>query len=152
MYGFKILYEISKVPFEISHNFFNPYTTKSAFYEVLKIWQLGWFLKSYDISSLSERGPWKWIPVALRIMYKNPAYQLLSGDPVWLEYSSLISRLVDQTTVLILPRMSLCLHTWYMLWELSESLARCVVSILMCCELTHVSVLSVVVPVCTWWD
>ena len=36
MYGFKILYEISKVPFEISHKNFNPYTAKYAFYDVLK--------------------------------------------------------------------------------------------------------------------
>ena len=36
-YGFKILREISKVPFEISHKILNPYTAKYAFYEVLKI-------------------------------------------------------------------------------------------------------------------
>ena len=36
MYGFKILCEMSKVPFEISHIILNPYTAKFAFYEVLK--------------------------------------------------------------------------------------------------------------------
>ena len=40
MYGFKILYEISKVPFEIIHKILNPYTAKYAVYEVLKIWGL----------------------------------------------------------------------------------------------------------------
>ena len=35
MYGFKILCEISKVPFEISHKILNPYTAKYAFYGVL---------------------------------------------------------------------------------------------------------------------
>ena len=39
MYGFKILCEISKVPFEISHKILNPYIAKYAFYEVYKIWQ-----------------------------------------------------------------------------------------------------------------
>ena len=39
MYGFKILCEILKVPFEISQQVFNPYTAKYAFYEALKIWQ-----------------------------------------------------------------------------------------------------------------
>ena len=39
-YGFKILCEISKVPFEISHKILNPYTAKCEFYEVLKIWRL----------------------------------------------------------------------------------------------------------------
>ena len=57
MYGFKILCEISKVPFEISHKMLNPYTTKYAFYEVLKIWRL-MISQSYDILSLSETGPW----------------------------------------------------------------------------------------------
>ena len=56
MYGFKILCEISKVPFEISHKILNPYTAKYAFYEVLKFDDL-WYLKSYDILSLSETGP-----------------------------------------------------------------------------------------------
>ena len=36
VYGFKILCEISKVPFEISHKILNPYTAKYEFYEVLK--------------------------------------------------------------------------------------------------------------------
>ena len=31
---FKILCEISKVPFEIAHTILNPYTAKYAFYEV----------------------------------------------------------------------------------------------------------------------
>ena len=48
MYGFKILCEISKVPFEISHKILNPYTAKYAFYGMLKFYNL-WYLKSYDI-------------------------------------------------------------------------------------------------------
>ena len=40
VYGFKILCEISKVPFEISVKMLNPYTAKYAFYEVVKIWRL----------------------------------------------------------------------------------------------------------------
>ena len=36
MYGFKILCEISEVPFQISHKIFNPYIEKIAFYEMLK--------------------------------------------------------------------------------------------------------------------
>ena len=40
MYGLRILCEISKVPFEISHKIFNPYTANYAFYEVLKSWWL----------------------------------------------------------------------------------------------------------------
>ena len=40
VYGLKFLFEISKVPFEISHKIFNPYPVKYAFYEVLKIWRL----------------------------------------------------------------------------------------------------------------
>ena len=35
MYGFQILCEISKVPVEILHKIWNPYTAKYAFYEVL---------------------------------------------------------------------------------------------------------------------
>ena len=46
VYGFKILIEISKVPFEISHKILEPYTAKYAFYEVLKI------LTTYDILEL----------------------------------------------------------------------------------------------------
>ena len=38
MYGFKYLREIWKVPFEISHKIFNPYTAKYAFYKVLEYW------------------------------------------------------------------------------------------------------------------
>ena len=56
MYGFNSLREISKAPFEISHKILNPYTTKHAFYEVLKIWQVT-ISQSYDILSLSETGP-----------------------------------------------------------------------------------------------
>ena len=45
----KILCEISKVPFEISHKILNPYTAKYALYEVVKfdddILEL-WHLKS----------------------------------------------------------------------------------------------------------
>ena len=53
MYGFNILCEISKVPYEISHKILNPYTAKYAFYEVVKIWRL----MSYDILSNCETGP-----------------------------------------------------------------------------------------------
>ena len=35
MYGFIISCEISKMPFEISHQIMSPYTTKYASYEVL---------------------------------------------------------------------------------------------------------------------
>ena len=57
MYGFKILCEISKVPFEIAHKILNTYTTKYAFYLVLKFCRImmSW---SYDILRLSETGPW----------------------------------------------------------------------------------------------
>ena len=47
MYGFKILCEISKVPFEISHKILKPYTAKYAFYEELKN------VTTYDILELS---------------------------------------------------------------------------------------------------
>ena len=47
-YGFKTLCEISKEPFEISHNTSNPYTAKYAFYKVLNILQI-------TISSISYR-------------------------------------------------------------------------------------------------
>ena len=40
MNGFKILCEISKVPFEISHEILNPYTAEYAFYEVSKLWRI----------------------------------------------------------------------------------------------------------------
>ena len=56
VYGFKILCEISKVPFEISHKNLNPYTAKYAFYEVLKVWRLT-ISYTYDILGLSETGP-----------------------------------------------------------------------------------------------
>ena len=46
MYGFKILYEISKGTFEISHKVLNPYTAKYAFY------CLQFFRVSYDIFGL----------------------------------------------------------------------------------------------------
>ena len=46
MYGFKIVCEISKGTFEISHKILNPYTVKYAFYEVLKN------LTTYDILEL----------------------------------------------------------------------------------------------------
>ena len=58
MYGFKILCEIWKVPCEISHKILNPYIAKFAFYEVLIFDEL-WYLKSYDILSLSETDPWQ---------------------------------------------------------------------------------------------
>ena len=56
MYGFKILCEISKVPFEISHKILNPYTAKYAFYRLL------FFFVIYDIlelwrHKLSETAP-----------------------------------------------------------------------------------------------
>ena len=53
MYGFKVLCEISKVPFEISYKILNTYTAKYAFYEVVKIWRL----MSNDILSNCETGP-----------------------------------------------------------------------------------------------
>ena len=51
MYGFKILCEISKVPFEISHNILKSNTAKYAFYKVLK------FLTIYDIIELWHHWP-----------------------------------------------------------------------------------------------
>ena len=51
MYGFKILYEISKGTFEISHKILNPYTAKYAFYRFQ-------FLRvSYDIFELWRHKP-----------------------------------------------------------------------------------------------
>ena len=52
VYGFTILCEISKVPFEFSQKILNPNTAKCTFYEVLK-------LTTYDILKLclSETGP-----------------------------------------------------------------------------------------------
>ena len=44
MYGFKILCEILKVAFEISHNILNSYSAKYAFYEVLKLEEL-WYAR-----------------------------------------------------------------------------------------------------------
>ena len=40
VHGSEILCEISKVPFEISHQIFNPYTAKFAFPDVLKVLRL----------------------------------------------------------------------------------------------------------------
>ena len=40
MYGLKILCEITKGTFEISHKIVNPYTVKYAFYDNLELWQL----------------------------------------------------------------------------------------------------------------
>ena len=54
MYGFKILCEISKPPFEISHKILNPYTAQYAFY-VLNFDEW-WYFKTHDIISLSETG------------------------------------------------------------------------------------------------
>ena len=51
MYGFKILCEISKGTFEISHKILNPYTAKYAFYRFQ-------FLRvSYDIFELWRHKP-----------------------------------------------------------------------------------------------
>ena len=52
MYGFKILCEISKGTFEISHKILNPYTTKYAFYchQFLRV--------SHDIFELWRHKPW----------------------------------------------------------------------------------------------
>ena len=54
MYGFKILCEISKVPFEISHKILNPYTAKYAFYWLL------FFFVIYDILELWRHKPQCW--------------------------------------------------------------------------------------------
>ena len=51
VYGFKILCEISKVPFEISHKILNPYIAKYAFYEVLKNLTTYDILKLWDLKS-----------------------------------------------------------------------------------------------------
>ena len=57
MYGFKILCEISKVPFEISHTILNPYTAKYAFYCLLFLRVLTTSLNC-DVIRVSETGPW----------------------------------------------------------------------------------------------
>ena len=51
VYGFKILCEISKGTFEISHKILNPYTAKYAFYclQFLRV--------SYDIFELWRHKP-----------------------------------------------------------------------------------------------
>ena len=51
MYGFKILREIWKGTFEISHRIFNPYTAKYAFYRVLFLCVI------YDIFELWRHKP-----------------------------------------------------------------------------------------------
>ena len=56
MYGFKILCEILKVLFEISHKILNAYTAKYAFCEVSKVWR-NMISQGYDILSFSETGP-----------------------------------------------------------------------------------------------
>ena len=55
MYGYKILCEISKGTFEISHKILNPYTAKCAFYEVVKIHPLKQIL-----SILVEENQFNW--------------------------------------------------------------------------------------------
>ena len=40
VYGLEIVCEIAKVPFEISHKIWSPYTAKYAFYDVLKVWRI----------------------------------------------------------------------------------------------------------------
>ena len=81
MYGFKIWWAISKVPFEISYKIFNTYTAKYAFYEVLKIWRL-MISYDYDIFSLSEMSPclpntefcsWKLVLCLLLLWYTIPS-------------------------------------------------------------------------------
>ena len=58
MYGFKILCEISKGTFEISHKILNPYTATYAFhcFSFFCVWVTTSF--NCDIISLSETGPW----------------------------------------------------------------------------------------------
>ena len=51
MYGFKILCEISKGTFEISHKILNPYAAKYAF------WCLLFLRMSYDIFELWRHNP-----------------------------------------------------------------------------------------------
>ena len=51
VYGFKILCEISKGTFEISHKILNPYTAKYAFHRLL------FLLVSYDIFELWRHKP-----------------------------------------------------------------------------------------------
>ena len=51
MYGFKILYEISKGTLDISHKILNPYITKYAFYWLL------FFFVIYDILELWRHKP-----------------------------------------------------------------------------------------------
>ena len=57
MYGFKILCEISKGTFEISHKIFNQYTAKYAFTVFyICVWVV--ISLNCNVISLSETGPW----------------------------------------------------------------------------------------------
>ena len=62
VYGFKILCEKAKVPFEIMHVILNACTTKYAFHEVLWIWQI---MISYGHLCPNELSP------CLTILYRT---------------------------------------------------------------------------------
>ena len=56
MYGFKILCEILKAPFEILNKILTRYTRKFALYEVLKTDEL-WYLRFMTYQSLLRQAP-----------------------------------------------------------------------------------------------
>ena len=72
MYGFKILCEISKGTFEISHKILNPYTAKYAFYCLL-------FLRvSYDIFELWCHKPYSETGPRINIVRGHPRIKIAS--------------------------------------------------------------------------
>ena len=75
MHGFKILYEILKSTFEISHKIVNPYTAKYAFYSFV------FLCVSYDIFELWGHKPWWDVPQDPS-SYKSAMVQEWLGD-VW---------------------------------------------------------------------
>ena len=85
LYGFQVLCEISKVPFEISYKIWNPYTAKYAFCEVLNvdIW--------YGICSLFS--------VLLRVSVQVLAWAFFWCPFIWqshIEFSTLIKHMFER--------------------------------------------------------
>ena len=81
MYGFKILCEISKVPFEISHKILNPYTAKYALPGVKNLTTYD-FLESY---SLNETGPLNVFLSGVLKMTTEETSEIDITDPLWVE-------------------------------------------------------------------
>ena len=63
---FKIVCEILRMPFEISHEILNPYIAKYTFYEMFAV-SRNMISASYGNSSLSEAGSWG----SMRHMHQN---------------------------------------------------------------------------------